>query len=258
MMKTIQINNFSSLHDDVNIIFCKTELLESEFEKIKKFKNDVILISGNSDFCIDDNIFNKRPDNIYKWFGQNALVNHEILEPLPIGIENRFPSIREGHGIGWGDSVEIKERMIYNSPNIIPDKFIYSNFNVNTNHHHRSQVREICINTDFIDWEEPNLSIEGFFRKILDYQLIVCPTGNGIDTHRLWEVLYSNRIPITFKIGDYNLYKLYEKLPVIILDNITDLENLELLTEKHYNAKINFKNLEMIDCDYWVNKILTC
>ena len=91
---------------------------------------------------------------------------------------------------------------------------------------------------------------------MLDYKIILCPVGNGIDTHRLWEVLYSNRIPITVKVNNYGIYKLYETLPIIILDKIEDLLDYDLIYKKYNEIISNDYNLDIIDYDYWKNKIL--
>jgi hypothetical protein len=255
-MDYIEINKFSELHDDNQIIFCKTDFLLQEFEKIKKIKNEVILISGNSDYSIDERIFNLCPKNVKKWYAQNALCNNEILESLPIGLENKLPSLRDGHGIGYLDRVTEKENLLNRNLDILPSKKIYSNFNINTNFSYRRKIKEISINTPHIDWEDSNLNLEGFFDKILEYESVVCPIGNGIDTHRLWEVLYSNRIPITIKVGDFKIYKLYEKLPVVILNNEQELTNYELLKSKINEAKEKKYNREILDYSFWKNEIL--
>tara|TARA_B100000424_G_scaffold244013_1_gene213989 strand:- start:12249 stop:16142 length:3894 start_codon:yes stop_codon:yes gene_type:complete len=38
-----------------------------------------------------------------------------------------------------------------------------------------------------------------YFEEIQKYKFVICPEGNGIDTHRLWEALYSKGIPIVEK-----------------------------------------------------------
>ena len=93
-MEIIQINKFSNLHNDIDLIFCKTDFLEDEFRKIKEIKNDVISITGNSDYSIDYNIIKNMPSNIKKWYGQNILYNHSNIIPIPMGIENKLDSIR--------------------------------------------------------------------------------------------------------------------------------------------------------------------
>jgi len=254
-MDMVQLNKFSELHDGENIIFCKTDFIFDEFKKIEKIPHDVILITGNSDYPIDEYRFNNKPKNIKRWYAQNVLVNNEILIPIPIGIENKLESLREGHGIGYYDRAQEKEIILSTLKNKDPQKFIYSNFNIHTNYGERIKYKKVSIDCPHIDWEESNLSLGDFFNKLLDYKMILCPVGNGVDTHRLWEVLYSNRIPITVKVNNYGIYKLYEKLPIIILDRIEDLFNYELIEKKYKEVMSNNYNLELINYNYWRNKI---
>jgi len=255
--KYIEINKLSHLHNGFSIYFCKTDYLLSEFENIKKQNNNVILITGNSDYAITDEIISLAPRNIKKWYAQNALSNNSILEPLPIGLENKLPSVREGHGIGYFDRATLKESLLEktNSNNKQPTKFVYANFNTNTNPNYRNLIKEMCQNATFIDWEEPNLSLDSFFDKVLDYKMIVCPAGNGLDTHRLWEILYCNRIPITFKVANYKLYEVYNKLPVILLENQKDLMDQELLEQKYLECINKKYDLSILNINYWISKI---
>jgi len=254
-MNIININKLSSLHNTNNIIFCKTDYLFDEFEYIKKLENDVILVSGNSDYPIDDFRFSKKPKNVKVWYAQNALVNDDNLIPIPIGFENKLPAYRDGHGIGYYDRVSLKEDLVLRNLQVTPTKKIYANFKISTNYNYRSLVRDVCLKSDYIDWDEPNLNLVEFFDKILDYEMIVCPAGNGVDTHRLWEVLYSNRIPITIKVGDFKIYELYNKLPIIILDNIEDLYNIDLIEKKLEKIKNNEYDLSILDVSYWFDEI---
>ncbi len=254
-MNFLQINKFSELHNDKNIIFCKTDFLLDEFQKIQNINNDVILITGNSDYAINDEYVNKAPKNIKRWFAQNALSNSEILIPLPLGLENKIPSNRLGHGIGYFERVLEKETLLSRTNATNPTKFLYSNFNVSTNYQERIKYKKISIDADHIDWEENNLSLRDYFNKILEYKMVLCPVGNGIDTHRLWETLYSKRIPVITKVGNYKIYELYEKLPIIILDDINKLYDKNFI-EKEYEQIINNSyDLSFLTFDYWKNKI---
>jgi hypothetical protein len=255
-MDTIQINKFSKLHNNNLIFFCKTDYILEEFKRIKNIPHNIILITGNSDYPIDESIFSLKPTNVKKWYAQNALVNDDILIPLPIGIENKLESIRPGHGVGWGERVIEKEKLL--SRNLIkePIKKYYSNFNISTNYSYRTKIKDICIKSPHIEWEESNLSLTEFFDKLLEYEAIICPIGNGIDTHRLWEVLYSNRIPITIKVGDFKIYELYKKLPIIILDNENQLYDEKLLDNKLNEIKNKQFDKDIIYFEFWVSQIL--
>jgi len=254
-MNYIEINKFSELHDDKKIIFCKTDFIFEEFEKIKKLENDVVLITGNSDYSITDKHMSLCPKNVKKWFAQNALSNNEILEPLPLGLENKIESVRVGHGIGYFDRVSEKERLLDRNLNIKPTKKIYANFTIATNPTYRNIIKNICKISSQIDYEDSNLTLENFFNRILEYDAIICPIGNGIDTHRLWEVLYSNRIPITIKVGNYKIYELYKKLPIIILNDENELKNTDYIFDKIIEFKDFKYEKKLLDINYWVNEI---
>lgn len=255
MIDTLQINKFSDLHNFNNIIFCKTDYLLEEFDAITKLNSDVVLVSGNSDFVIDEAIYQKKPDNVVKWYAQNAMFTNEILNPLPIGIENKLPALRDGHGVGWGHRVQLKEDCINNQKEKTPTKFIYANFRVETNVEHRSSVRNICISSEFIDWEEPQLNISDFMYKILDYDAVVCAQGNGNgDNHRIYETLYMNRIPITFNKIMYDT--LHYNYPIVFLENIDLLRDQNYISAKIQAAKNKNWNKSMLSTEFWKNKII--
>ena len=77
--------------------------------------------------------------------------------------------------------------------NNIKSKKIYFNFKINTNY----EKRIICYNSfknkiPFMDFLEPYDNL----LRLHDYEFCICPEGNGVDTHRLWECLYLKVVPI--------------------------------------------------------------
>ena len=156
-----------------------------------------------------------------------------------MGIENKFESKRFNHGVGYFDRVKQKEDILNSIPIVNPTKSIYSNFNIHTNYKHRIKVKNLSQSLPYIDWEEPNLSLKSLFRKYLDYKMILCPIGNGIDTHRLWEVLYCNRVPITIKSGNFKIYDMYKNFPIIILEEIDELYDFNLIQNKYQEILSN-------------------
>ena len=87
------------------------------------------------------------------------------------------------------------------------------------------------------------------------YELILCPIGNGIDTHRLWEVLYLNRIPVTIKVGNFKLYELYKNFPIIVLENINELYNTNIIEQKYLECKSKIYDISLLDIDSWIKII---
>ena len=257
MHDLIQVNKFSELHNGETIIFCKTDFLLQEFENIESLKRDVVLINGNSDYPITDGVVIQAPTNIKKWYAQNALSHHEKIIPIPIGIENKNPSQRgEHHGVGYHERVSEKELLLSRSLPIEPTRLVYANFKLWTHPYYRAVVKDVCVDAQHIDWEDPDLSLEQFFTKILDYKMVVCPIGNGVDTHRLWEVLYSNRVPITIKVEDYKIYNLYEEYPIIVLDYIEQLNDQALIEAKYQEVQEKVYDKDMLDYGYWKQMIL--
>jgi hypothetical protein len=239
------------LHDAQNIFFCKTDYLLEDFNIISKLDNEVVLISGNSDFNITDEIVSKMPNNIKAWYAQNALANNSKVHPLPIGLENKEASARMNHGIGWGDRVIQKEKAIETIQDSKPTKFIYANFNIDTNLSHRTPIKNLVQNQKHITWKNPNLNLIDFYEDIFDHEMILCPAGNGLDTHRLWEVLYCCRIPITIKTGNYKIYELYKNLPIIILENMEQLLDEQYILDRYRLIKNTNYDKKILNINYW-------
>jgi len=248
----LQINRFAQLHNGETVIFCKTDFLLEEFKNIEDRKQDVILISGNSDYCITEDVVARAPANIKKWFCQNRLSPSPLLESIPLGIENHVDCIRKGHGKGWGHAIE-KYKVCRDPPHAIPTKFIYGNFSLGTNPIHRRHIKQIALDSSFMTWKEPNLTYPQFVNEILDHEAILCPQGNGAgDNHRIYEALYLGRIPITFNKPQNDF--LHKQFPTVLVEDVSQLQDKEWLVDQIENAKKRF-NHHLLDFTYWKNLI---
>ena len=254
-MNVFQLNKLSKLHDGKFIFFTKTDYLRKDFVEISKLEHDVILISGNSDFVIDDNLGNSMPGNVKAWFATNVITENPKIIPIPLGIENYEESVREGHGVGY-DRGSVKENFILNFKDRTPTGFIYSNCRRGTNPGLRDRIIDISQKNDYITWEEPNLSVESFFDRVLNFEAVLCPQGNGFgDNHRIYETLYLNRIPIT--TGGHVHKSLHHNFPVVLVEDIELLKNYDFLREQVDIAKSKVWDKSLLDLDYWKNRILS-
>jgi len=52
-----------------------------------------------------------------------------------------------------------------------------------------------------------NLNYQDFVGKLSSSRFVICPPGNGTDTHRLWETLSARAIPIVINTPFNNLLK---------------------------------------------------
>jgi hypothetical protein len=218
-LKTIeQLNDLSKY----NSIFVFTHDLELFYNKFQNQINDKIIISHNSDHEIS---FIK---NIKLHLAQNCLITNPKLISLPIGIENNQ----------WFDhNIFHKVRNM----NIKKTKNIYFFFNLNT---HKSRINCYEILANKLQWNEKK-SKEEYFIELAKHKYCICPRGNGLDTHRLYECLYLNVIPIVIKDDFINI----NNLPIIILNNWNDLDEHNLINS-FYNL-----NISKLTVNYYKNII---
>jgi hypothetical protein len=178
-----------------NIFFIFTHDLENFYKKFDL--NDKIIISHNSDHEVSYSI------NVKLHLAQNCLINQNNTIPIPIGIENRQ----------W-----FNHEIFHNirKMNIPKTKDIYFYFNLKT---HISRIN--CFNKlkNKLIWNTYK-NKEDYFIELASHKYSICPRGNGIDTHRIWESLYLNVIPIIIENDFINIYN----LPIIILKNWDELD----------------------------------
>lgn len=205
-----KIDSIQSIND-ISIyksIFVFTHDLEDFYNKFDNQLQDKIIISHNSDHEISI------IKNVKLHIAQNCLINDHKLLSIPIGIENSQ----------WFDhSIFHKIRKL----NISKKKNIYFFFNLNTHN-----TRQECYNIlqSKLEWNN-NKNKEEYFKELATHKYAVCPRGNGIDTHRIWECLYLNVIPIIISKDYINI----DNLPIIILNDWSFL-NCNILN------KIQFSN----------------
>jgi hypothetical protein len=259
MKNLIQVNKFSYLHNDEDIIFCKTDFLFEEFSRLSTIdKKNIILIVGNSDTSFTEDLLNHKPSNVKHIFATNSMVYNDIVTPIPIGVENAVQCKRDGHGI---INNEIFEKLPFLTEEIkvlVNNKInkLYANFNVNTNLSYRTYIKNICSNSDSIFFEY-GLSYSEYVEKIKEHLAVVSPTGNGLECLRTYEVLYLDHIPVC--VGNLAQYKaiyerIYQYLPIVFLDNPEYLSNISYITSEI--DKVKNRSREMLDYSYWENEIL--
>tara|TARA_B110000971_G_C19949736_1_gene472779 strand:- start:196 stop:1218 length:1023 start_codon:yes stop_codon:yes gene_type:complete len=211
-MKSIQELNDISKY---NSIFVFTHDLEDFYNKFGDQLSTKIIVSHNSDHEI------RYIKNVKLHLAQNCLIKNSKLTSLPIGIENRQ----------WFDhNIFHKIRKL----KIKKTKNIYFYFNLNTH-----PCRLTCYNMlkDKLEWNTKR-SKEDYFIELASHKYAICPRGNGLDTHRIWECLYLNVIPIIIEKDDLKI----DNLPIIILEDWSSIDNLESAFTKQINNKIVINN----------------
>lgn len=246
----IQGEKFNTLENGLNIFYCDTHNVNNFF-KTNVFADEFILISHNSDGKVinGNNEFphanpQMMPHNLKYWFAQNVCVKNEKIISLPIGLENSqwFPQIKKI------EKIKNKKLETKNYKNLL-----YVNHNILTNPIERQKPYEIFKDKKWVTLEYGNngVNFDGYLDNIYSHKFVLCPEGNGTDTHRTWECLYLGTIPVE-KRNINNSF--YEDLPICFVDEWEDI-NEDFLNKEYERINNNVFNLEKLNFLYWVEKI---
>lgn len=206
----------------------------SNFPNIGHVKNTLsktspIIVTHNGDEPVTQELINTYSNCKY-WFGQNIMCQDSRCIPLPIGLENDYISGQpeRKHILNQKSKLTIK-----------PTKLAYFNCSLSTCKYDREPAYNYFNNKSWCDVQLPYGNYYRFCDDILDHQFMISPRGNGLDCHRSWEILYLNRYPVMKKY--YGLQKLFEDLPVVFVDNWTDvtedflIKQLDIIKNTQYN-----------------------
>ena len=141
-----------------------------------------------------------------------------------------------------------------NSPKILRN-LVYVNYNIKNNLAKRIVPYELLKNKSYatIKYGLNGQMFDEYLEDIYDHKFVICPEGNGIDTHRTWECLYMNTIPIE-KRNINNQF--YTDLPICFVDDWEEIN--ETFLENEYVRIKNIEwNLDKLDFNYWKNKIIS-
>lgn len=230
-----------SLKDGINIVYTHTMYAKQLIRIIKHLPKDFILITHNSDVNVDDSF--EIPDNVIHWFAQNVAMDHPKLESIPIGLENdRWKRGKVGKQMMIVDQVK-KEQKYKN--------LVYLNCNPKTNPDKRLPLFTIFYEVPWVTIEQPNLPLAQYIEQVYSHKFILCPEGNGIDTHRLWESIYLNVIPIVKRCSNTIQY---DDLPICFVDSWKEVTE-EFLNKEFERIKGQQWNLARTNFTYWRSRI---
>ena len=115
------------------------------------------------------------------------------------------------------------------------------------NRHNRDRyvAKDALNKVNFNDYQKSKMNREDTWKKIVQYQWIISPHGNGLDCHRTYEAIALGCIP---NVKTSTLDLMYKDMPIIILNDWNDI-SLELLNEKTKEALK--KSKDTITLNYW-------
>lgn len=170
--------------------------------------------------------------SVLKWFTTNCNNLREECEMLPLGVVDE-------------SCMKLINKNLHN-PKTKP---LYCNFQTYSNKKNREEVLRQCKTLEFCTIEQ-NLSNQDYYKSLSEHSFVICPTGNGIDSYRVWEGLYLRTIPI-LQHSDFAI-RLQREFPIMIVDSYAELTTRKL---EDFLETVNFEYTEKLYKDYWINKI---
>jgi len=185
--------------------------------------------------------------------GINVVNFKNVSIPLPIGITNNTDESENHRLLGDNQLFMRADHVAFLAQS---NGLVYGCFSTGTNPKERLPLARL-LSLGKHTFEEPEFSVEGrvrYLENLRRYAFTVCPVGNGIDTHRLWEVLYMGGIPIIQK--NRILESLLEGLPFVLVEDWDQINDEVFLQENwdRLSAQSTF-NFDKLKLDFWINQI---
>jgi len=229
-----------------DLVFLNLDYFEQfiNFILVNKPKYKFILVTQNSDRNFTKEMFVLIEKYVNKIYAINATFADDKLVKVPLGFNDT--------AMEYLKNIESKE---------VKTKLIYSNYKI-CHHSDRKECFDYFQEKDWVDFYLPGmhnvnqLPFAEFYNILNEYKYCIAPRGAGIDSHRIYESIYLGVIPIVTK---NELYELYEKLPVLIIDNWNEITK-EFLENNYEKLKINLNNWVISNKNwyktkYWITNI---
>jgi hypothetical protein len=229
------------IHDG-DIIYTHTAYARQLFSLLDLTIRKVVVITHNSDVNIDATY--ECPSNVIRWYSQNVNVVDPDICSLPIGLENNR----------WFPELQKKEKMkALMTSWKIQKNLLYVNHNITTNPKERIKPYMLFKGKSWITLEKGTngKGFDSYLQEIYSHAFVLCPQGNGIDTHRFWECLYMGSIPVVKKCINNTFYS---DLPICEVHDWEEIDETFLSHELHRIQNTEY-DLSKLTFSYWANKI---
>ena len=223
------------------VVFCKTDYILALHDVLNECVPKHVpfsILTHDSDYPITREItrmFSSRP---VRFYGMNMCCN--TGHPVPIGVANSYCGIT------------MKGQDLRKST--APTRLLYVNHRVETYPQDRAWLYPhfSCKNWCTVSQPYPKGDISRYREELLDHKFVLCPRGNGIDTHRLWEALYCGVIPVVVRHRTHS--PLEGILPILFVDNYSEVDE-RLLVECHERFSSTQWNTDALTVSWWMNRI---
>lgn len=219
-----ELNSFSNekilrLFVDLHVVQSKdaeTNVVSSLRQLPLEIRQRTFLLFHNSDKVPSHSFFMCLTELGFRPYSVNIVERSPSVQPLPIGLENRW-RLNNGRIAPFrGLQSKVQFRAVRK-------KLVFAAFNVRTNPTDRTIAHAACAKAGFPVIEE-RISPRKHRRHLLDSYFVISPPGNGLDCHRTWEAIYLGCVPVVLR-GSLS-EEFTTELPIFVVDDWTDFFNL--------------------------------
>ena len=249
-------------------VFCKTEFGVNELFEIMRHNPQSIrrVVTHNSDIDIDKTLASIRPNNVSVWYAANSTYADPNIVPLPLGLANAYlgvenPPTRINTQVEDILSVDTKRTR---------DRLLYVNHRNGTYPQERKplmdlfldrakrgenwfMVSPLCNNGEskpITDVHDNKRIIKDYLDEMTQHKFVLCPRGNGVDTHRLWEALYSRTIPI---VRYEDAHRNFTDLPILFINDWNEVTE-DFLHTKYTEMSTRAWDYSKMTASYWAKE----
>lgn len=247
------------------IYICSSAIPNFITEVLPHIKYSFILVSGDCDETIPDNIFSTitkfeefiNDPRIQHWYCQNWIGTHSKVTQIPIGLDYHTMANR---AIYWGPMTSpLNQEALLKKIKTSAKKFwerlpqCYGNFQfLMTTKYGSDRIDAFSsIPKELAFYEEKqNMRAINWFNQS-KYAFVISPHGNGLDCHRTWEALVLGCIPI---VKTSPLDPLYDGLPVLIVKEWKDVSETLLnatITQFKESHMAGMYKYDKLTLKYW-------
>lgn len=223
-----------------------------------KLAGSSTLVSGHSDLMTSKkvSILVKYLSGVSQFFGTNTVPFDDFSTSIPLGLTSDEQDSEIHHLFS-----DHSQLVLASQQTEICDRFegtIYSNFNVQTNVKKRLPLLQMLPSLPYsVINHEPDVSHRGrveYLRNLRTSSLVLCPVGNGADTHRIWETLYMGGTPVVLRHPALSM--MLADFPVIQLDSWSELSNRLFIEELWSQITEKSWNSQLLTKQYWERLII--
>jgi hypothetical protein len=187
------------------------------------------VVTGMSDYSVTEEMYQALKHAVDTWYTTNKQTHN--VRGFPLGVCELTPL-----------------RPLWKAMNMPkePHNLVYMNFTMSTNPVERQHVWDMFKDKPWVTAGTP-LPQEDFYKELRNHRFCLCPSGNGIDTHRVWESIYVGTIPIV----KHNLvHSDWMDLPILFVNDWS-----EVTPEFLESVDMSDRNVEKAKLSYWIRLI---